>query len=134
MFRKPYVPKLSGLLPSRLSRSARNVIQSDSALNALSRLRKTITQTEVAAMCGTAPAVVASWEKGRRKLGGTAGILVRVLEGILRDWPDYWPGANDWRVKLWEFPVANIIALRLGAERNVAIEECEDGNETSPPA
>lgn len=78
--------------------------------------------------------MIASWEKGRRKLRGSAGVLVRLLEATLQDWPEYWPGGNDWRVRLWKFPVANIIALRLGAERKPANDDCLDEGEAIPCA
>jgi len=110
-------PHLSCLLLSRLSRGARDGICGDAALKALLRLRRCYTQAEIGAMVGTSAAVVRSWEKGRRKLGGTAAMSLRMAEGILRDWPARSLHGDDWRMKLWRIPLADIISWRKGEEK-----------------
>ena len=112
--RQRHFPGLSCLLPSRLSRTTRDILDAGDALKALSRLRRDFTQVEVGAMLGTATEVVASWEKGRRTLRGTAGMLVRIVEGILGDWTTQPLRPNDWRAKVWGFSLPEIITRRLG--------------------
>ena len=121
--RKRHFPNLSSFLPSRLSRSARDQLDAGVARKVLSRLQRDFTQVEVAALCGTATEVVASWENGRRALGGTAAMLVRIVEGILGDWTTKPLHPDDWRAKVWGLPLTCIITRRLGEAAHAAQTE-----------
>ena len=122
--RKRHFPGLSCLLPSRLSSSNRDRLDGDAALKALARLRRDFTQPELASLCGTSIAVVRSWENRRRALRGTSGMIVRIVEEVINDWTKQPLHRDDWREKVWGFPITNIITRRLGeAEQEAQAEE-----------
>ena len=51
-------------------------------------------------------------------------MIVRMVEGIINDWPAQPLHRDDWREKVWGFPITNIITKRLGeAEQEARAEE-----------
>jgi len=125
-------PHLSCLLLSFLSRGARDGICGDAALKALLRLRRSYTQAEIGAMVGTSAEVVRSWESGRRKLRGVAGMAVRMMEGIIQDWPTGRLPYDDWREKLWRYPLANIITWRKSEEKGKTDDYLDEFKKKTP--
>ena len=51
-------------------------------------------------------------------------MIVRMVEGIINDWTAQPLHRDDWREKVWGFPITNIITRRLGeAEQEARAEE-----------